>query len=176
MALAELRRALLDSFGSVLSPLGFRLHEQSFWRPQDGVGHVVHISFINHATDFDFTIDVAVRHNEVEERLSAQRHLSARQKTRTATVGVELGNYADGRFKRWTVAHPEDVVTVTQEALSWLNRFGDPFLQRFSSLEEVVSVLESGSREGLLICPIPTTRDAVVAVAKAILTEREQPG
>ncbi len=172
MALAALQRAVLASLSTALQADGFRLWEQDLWRPKADVRQIVHVSFIRHADDLDLTLDVAVRHNEIEDRLAKVSRLPARQKRRTATVGVELGNLADGRQKRWRLTEPSDVTGVVADALAWIRRFGLPFLDRFSSLDEIVAVLQSSSREALLICPIAARRELVLSVAKAIQSER----
>jgi hypothetical protein len=86
------------------------------------------VSFIKRSADFDATVDVAVRHNPVEECLNADRlDLSSREKAQTATVGVELGNWLVRRPHRWTVAATSDVVPVADSVMVEVRRVGFPF-------------------------------------------------
>jgi hypothetical protein len=158
---AELRTNLLDVLEAALAPADFRRVEQSFWKPSGQGGLGMHISFIKHAAEVDATIDVAVRHDAVEDRLNAVRaDLSAREKRKTATVGVELGNRSEGRPRRYTVAGPVDVADAGARMLDAISRVGLPFLERFASLDEVGRVLEADRQEAKLICPIPARRQA----------------
>ena len=168
---AELRSKLLAAVAAGLAPAGFAFQrsEQRFRKSWGETQLLVHIAFIKHPDDFDATVDVAVRHNAVEERLNAVRsYLSARDKRYTATVGVELGSWSVGAPRRWTLRSASDLPSVTNGILSELRRVGVPFLERFSSLEEVKRVLDENGREALLICPFEDKRAAVLRVAREL--------
>ena len=170
---AGLRSDLLATLEAALVPAGFRRSDQSFRKPWGQARLCVHVSFIKHAADFDATIDVAVRHNQVEDRLNATRSdLSAREKRQTATIGVELGNWAVGRSHRWTVAAPSDVAGVAASMMAEIRHTGLPFLERFASLAEVGRVLDVDQKEARLICPVPEKRVAVRAIIRELLDGR----
>ena len=170
---AELRSGLLAALEATLAEAGFRRTEQSFWKQWGQAKLCVHISFIKHSTDFDATIDVAVRHIQVEDRLNeSRRNLSARQKRQTATIGVELGNWGEGRPHRWTVSGPADVRATAASMLSEIRRIGYPFLERFASLPELGRVLDADEKEARLICPVPEKRSAVRALVRDLLSGR----
>lgn len=174
MSLAEYREQLLRMLEARFAPNGFGLRRgtQSLVLERDDVRFVIHLGFISHTTDFDVTVDVAVRHHPVEERLAATRtHLNRREQRETATVGVELGNW-DGRGQqRWTVSSRDDLDDVARDIEARIRSIGLPFLNRFSSLAEIQRVLVRGDQEARLICPLENVRRSVLAATEAILDE-----
>jgi hypothetical protein len=96
-----LRSALLKRLGAQLRLSTVRAGLRKAW----GAGKLlVHLSFVCHTDDFDVVVDVAVRHDAIEDRLNLDRpRLSKRERAKTATVGVELGNWSMGQPLRWTV-------------------------------------------------------------------------
>jgi hypothetical protein len=172
-ALKDLRAALLNRLAEALRPLGFRKRQQSFHLESGSCRLSFHVAFVNHASDFDVTADVAVRHHAVEDLLNAERlHLSGRQKNDTATLGAELGNIEGGGQHRWRVAEAGDVEPVTEDILGWFRRVGEPFLQRYSDLDVVSQVLAADGAEARLICPIPQSRAKTAAVIQSLLNSR----
>src|SRR2546426_4624620 len=169
MKQAELQEALLNELRTALAAQGYSRRQQTFAREGGDVRWLAHVAFIRHADDVDLTLDVAVRHHAVEDRLERSRALlKPAERLWTATAGVELGNYADHRQHRWTLRTPEDVKPVAQDVLAWFHRFGIGFLERFSSLTELLRVLEDDA-EGRLICPLADVRAEVIEVARAII-------
>jgi hypothetical protein len=167
---AGLRSDLLTALAGGLAPVGFQRSEQSFRRPWGEARLSVHVSFIKRAADFDATVDVAVRHDPVEDCLNGNRlDLSPREKAQTATVGVELGNWSVRRPHRWTVAATADVVSVADSIMVEVRRVGFPFLERFGSLAEVAWVLDADQEEARLICPLPDRRAAVQTIIRELL-------
>lgn len=168
MSLATLRQAVLDQFDASLSSDGFTRRAQSYEGPLQPARWLVHVAFANHRAEVDFTVDVAVRHAVLQERMvDTYRSLSPKQRRQTATVGVELGNWVDGRRQIWTVRTLADVPPAVQGAVTVLRRFGWPFMERFSSIGTIVSVLEEDGREARLICPVLEARTELRAVARA---------
>jgi hypothetical protein len=166
---AELRNALLKRLGAQLSPMGFRKSEQAFAKRWGAGKLLVHLSFVRHADDFDVLVDVAVRHDPIEDRLNADRpQLSKRERSKTATVGVELGNWSLGRPLRWTVSTPADLDPVGRQLLEEVCRTGLPFLEQFAQLEELERVLAADDKMARLICPIAEKRSAVLAIVREL--------
>jgi hypothetical protein len=163
-ALKDLRAALLDRLDESLRPLGFRKRQQSFHLESGPCRRSFHIAFVNHASDFDVTADVAVRHHAVEDLLNERRpNLSARERKDTATIGAELGNIAGVGQHRWRVAAAGDVEPVAEDILGWFRRVGEPFLHRYADLEAVSRALAADGAEARLICPIPQLRAETAA-------------
>ena len=165
----ELRKELLLRLDERLRPLGFIKKGQSYRRELGRCRQAFHISFINHAGDFDVTADVAVRHHAVEGVLNNERaHLKDSEKTETYTVGAELGNIIGTGQHRWTVTDANDISAVVDSAMSYFARVGLPFLERFSSLEETYRVLRDGGSEAQEICPLPDERQRVKEIIESV--------
>jgi hypothetical protein len=172
MSLATLRQAVLDQFAASLASHGFTRQAQTYQGPPGPARWLVHVGLTNHGAEVDFTVDVAVRHAVLQERMvNTYRGLSPKQRRQTATVGVELGNWADGRRQVWTVRTPADIVPAVHGAVSVLHQFGWPFMQRFSTIDAILKVLEEDGREARLICPVLGARTELRAVAKAAMAD-----
>jgi hypothetical protein len=167
----ELRDALLVAVDTSLRPRGYRRRQQAFQKDDKRSRRIFHLSFIPHGSDIDVTADVAIRHHAVET-LTVEHHplLRPQDVAEQATVGVELGNWTDGRQHRWTLAAPEHIEIVANDILKRLNDLGEPFLDRFSDLAEVRRILAEDGREARLICPIPARRAKIVAAAAQVLS------
>lgn len=163
----ELRKRLLEEIGGRLKPDGYQKSQQTFSRRFRGGTWFFHVAFIPHATDFDITADIAVRHDSIQEASRLYGHLDKRSKKKTATLGVELGNLQGIGQHRWTVAKESDLAPVADSILEMFRRVGMPFLQRFSSLQETKRVFDSDERLARLICPVREYREEVTSTLKA---------
>ena len=169
----ELRNELLLRLDDRLRPLGFRLRKtlRDFRRDVGQCSQSLHVAFINHSADFDVTANVAVRHHAVEDALNEERpYLKESEKKLTATVGAELGNILGVGQHRWAVASERDIPLVVDGIVSYFQRVGLPFLERFTSLEETFRVLSANGSEAKLISPLPEERTRVREVIGALLT------
>src|SRR5687768_7494379 len=111
-ALRELERSLLRATGMRVARLGFsaRPKGQTFLRQLSGGFVAMHLTFIEHESDFDVTTDVGIRFDAVEELVNRSNPLlSNKEKFATCTLGAELGNLEHGRPRRITVASTGDV-------------------------------------------------------------------
>lgn len=134
--LIELSRRM-PQYGFEGKPVG-----QSFHKATSYGKDALHLSFIRHENDFDVTADVAIRIDAIEDLVNAEsKLLSKAEKRHTFTLGVELGNWAEGAQHRWTVAGPEDVPVVAGSVLSMFERVGIPYLERYSSLDGAYDAL-----------------------------------
>jgi hypothetical protein len=173
MTLGDLQEEVLRQIAAYLASAGYRRREQSFVRDNPDGFWAVHVAFIPHRSDFDLTLDVAIRHNVVEERLDRTfAHLAPRDRRKTASIGVELGNYAEGQQHRWTIRQSVEVSPIVADMLKHYRQLGVPILERFSSLAELARVLEEDGREASLICPLLDVRAEVREVARKVLSER----
>ena len=157
--LKELQEQLLSQLATKLNAKGFKRKEQSFHRDIPGGKQIFHITWIKHQSDFDITGDVAVRHDVLEELVNESNpRLSKREKSQTASIGAELGNLSMGQPLRWTVSSEADIPEVCEGILAVLESVGLPYLQRFSSLEEVLSALSFDDQDAWLHSPIDHIR------------------
>lgn len=180
--LQTLRKALLSQLADKLRPRGLKRKEQDFCKVIPGVEQVFHIAFIKHKDDFDLSADVAVRHNTVENLVHefestvprpAWAALSKKDQADTATVGAELGNLSIGRPRYWTVRSEADLTSVCEGVLDAFEKIGGPYLERFSSLEEVLTVLSGDDKDSWIHCPFNDVR-AKKAIAAAFLLGRRE--
>jgi len=169
--LKELRKELLQEIDKRLRPKGFRKRERSFRKEFGDCRWSFHVAFINHSDSFDVTADAAVRHHAVENELNADKpYLTETEKKHTYTIGAELGNIVGTGQHRWTVCGGDDIASVVQDIMLCFDKVGLPFLERFSSLEEVHSVLARDDSEAKLICPMPDVREKTRAVLEFMRT------
>jgi hypothetical protein len=103
----------------------------------------MHLTFINHANDFDAVVDVAIEY--------------VRNRKRVCIFGAQLGNIAGVGQTRHRVGGERDIPAAVEGILSELNAIGIPFLERLSRPDEVLSVLKRGGREANLISPLKET-------------------
>ena len=179
--LASVRETLLLRLNTQLTTIGFRRNGQSFSRAFHGGKGLFHVAWIPHQSDFDVTADVAVRHDAIEDLVNkfdstirpAWAVLSKKEQTMTATVGAELGNLSIGMQRRWTVTSEADVATACPSILEAFKIIGVPYLQRFSSLEEVLSVLADDDKASWLHCPFHDVRAKKAIAAAFVLGRRE---
>ena len=171
----ELRSQILRELALALTPDGWRLHEsiQSLHRVRHRTTEALHVTFVRHRSELDFTLDVAIRFAEVETILNAQRPwLSQREAAATFSVGAELGNITGAGNHQWTVAAAADVPSAAHAALDMFRRVGAPFLERFSSLQEVQRALRAEKAEAALIAPVAEQRRELLAAVSRVLDGR----
>ena len=113
----------------------------------------LHLSFVSHAHDFAVAVDVAVEHLRGTKRL--------------CIVGAELGNIRGTGQDRWDVHSRQDVPRVASEILKAFAAIGLPFLERYSSLAEILNVLRTNPREARLIKPLSANPVAEAAAIEA---------
>jgi hypothetical protein len=129
----------------------------------------LNVAFIDHSTDFDVTLQVLIRVDEVEELVHEQSSLlSERDKRLTATIGSELGNLVDGRQHRWTIKGNADVALAVNSAVAEFEAFGLPFLHRMSDLRVMLDTLSANDASACRLSPIHSARSKTV-VALALL-------
>jgi hypothetical protein len=172
--LRELQKTLLRELGKQLVRIGFGAPPkgQTFIQTMPLGSGAVHLSFIEHDSDFDVTVDVAVRFDEVEELVHrSNKLLSTREKSGTFTLGAELGNLERGEPHRWTVARPSDAEAAASGIVSKLELVGLPYIERYSRIEDAHQLLSRDDREAWIHSPIHSER-AKRACAMLFVMER----
>ena len=137
MKVSELQILLIDHLKPLLPEWKFVKSRREFKLKKGEVVWFLHLSCINHSSDFDAVADVAVE------------FLSGKQ--RVCVIGAELGNIKGVGQTRFPVSNPKEALVAAQNLYCFFEEIGMPFLKRFSEPAEVVSVLESGSEEAMLI-------------------------
>jgi hypothetical protein len=158
MKVSELQSAFLNNVKLLLPDWRFVASSRHFTRSEGTAILFFHISCINHPSDFDAVGNVAV------EFVS--------QKKRVAIVGASLGNISGTGQSRHSVASLRDSVQSAASLVEEFNRIGIPFLERYSNPANVLTTMQSGGSEALLISPIASTHasqiDALIAFTQAI--------
>ncbi len=171
----ELQELLLQRLDEKLKSFGFRIRktQQHFYKEAEQCRQIFHIAFINHSNDFDVIADVAIRHHQIEDLINEEKtYLSQAQKKSTATLGTELGNILGIGQQRWSIASKQDIPLVINDIIDYFQKLALPFLERFSSLEEVSKVLNENGKEANLICPISENRERVKEVISSFLATK----
>lgn len=99
----------------------------------------LHISCINHDSDFDAVGNVAVE------------YLSGKQ--RVCIIGAELGNIEGRGQIRFPVSSSGEAIASAKQLYNFFVQTGLPFLNKFSDPNLVVSVLRAGGKNAMLISP-----------------------
>lgn len=160
-ALGPLQGRFLDALVPEMRRLGFEaaLVDQAFHKRTPNGHWILHVSLVPHAADFDVTADVAIRIDAVEEVVNrAVRGLLPKDQKRTATVGAELGNIAEGRQRRWTIRSANDIPVVVGGVVHALEDVGLPYLEHYSNLEAMLAAIATPERSSWLHAPIHDAR------------------
>lgn len=172
MSIKELQKILLSSVGEKLVAFGFeeKAKQQSFYRPIEGGWAAVHLSFIRHADDFDVTLSVSIRFNQVEDLVNSKNNLlTKKEKEGTSTLGIEIGNLSIGEQKRWSVPSQEKIPSVADSILEAFDKFGNPYLMKYSAMDSAYELLSSDEKHVWKHCPFHATRaKKAVAIAKLL--------
>ena len=138
--------AELESLLASVHPLTkfrYRQSHRDFIQRHDGHVWSVHLSYIKHDTEFDVTVDIGIRFDNVEEMLNRDRgHLSDREKKNTFTVGVEMGNLVCGQPKRWNIQSTEDIEPTAAAIGTQVQDIAMPFFSEYSNPRALLSALE----------------------------------
>jgi hypothetical protein len=177
MNLPEARNTLLSELGKRLKQHGFkpRAVGQTFTRDSQHGRHAVHVTFIDHDSDFDVTCDVAVRFDQVEDIVHRSNPLlSKAEKARTYTLGAELGNIERGEPHRWTATGSADITSVAEQIEHSLIETGLPYLTTYGDPAEALAVLLRDDRRAWLHSPIHAERAKRALALLVVLGRNEQ--
>jgi len=172
-----LQTQLLRSFGEKLSKYGFgeKAVGQSYVRREHYGSWICHVAFIEHESDFDITVDVAIRVDAVEDLLNADNSfISQKEKSRTATVGAELGNLKAGTQQRWSVADSTDIAHIVDSMEKEFVETGLPWLQQLSHLPKMFDVIASNEKVSWLYSPIHYHRCKTAVALASILGKQDR--
>jgi hypothetical protein len=169
--LKRLQEELLKELEARLSPHGFtrRKKDQTLHRTFDKGADAIHLSFIEHATDFDATVEIAVRMNAIEELVNRYPPAAAKGKQATYTLGVELGNLRGTGQQRYEIRAAEDVIPAAEAIAEAVREVGFPCLERYRSPEYVLEILSGDASESWLHCPFHHERAKRACAALALM-------
>ncbi len=175
MSIKECKTALLKEVGHKVASIGFcpKARGQSFYKKSNLGLESIHLSFYTSRTDFDVTVDVAIRVDLIEDAVNVIRdHLSARKKAKTFTMGAELGNMKQGFRHKYFVFGLNDVSRIADFIFNAIKETGIPFFKKYEDLEEIYSILCRDDRSAWLVCPLHSER-AMSAIALSKILQKE---
>ena len=140
MALATLHQAVIEGVSALLPAWRFVKGARSFRRVAHGCNQTLHLSFVNHVDDFDVVGNVAVEHLIKRKRL--------------CVVGAELGNILGTGQQRWPVSSATQASLAANGVVELFQKVGVPYLERYSSLAEVLRVLREEPQNAWLLSPL----------------------
>lgn len=125
--------------------------------------------------DFEVTADVALRIDAVQDLLNADNsQLSEKQKTETATLGCELGNFFEGKQRRWTVANQTEIKAVVASISESFETIALPYINQYSNLDEALKVLSRNDKTGWLHSPFHDYRCSKALILAFVLGKQDQ--
>jgi hypothetical protein len=174
----HLKEKLLQTLAFRLAAKGFRRgigsRSQDFFKDVATGRYFVHLTFIDHSNDFDTVVNVSVRHNALLKLArSITPMLSEPEGVHLAFVGAELGNIYEGRQKRWTVVDEADIQEACSGIVQAFESVGEPYLEHFSSLDEILAATAGDDNTAFLHSPFHGTR-AKTAVAAALILGKQE--
>lgn len=139
MALLPLHKEMSEKRIEKFPDWKFVHSSRSLVRKREHSRWFLHVTFANHVHDFDVVADVAVEHLLGKHRI--------------CIVGAELGNIQGTGQHRWGVDSPSSTTAAAHGVETLFNEIGTPFLDCFSSIEEVLRVYRMDREMARLINP-----------------------
>ncbi|AHZ50003.1 hypothetical protein [Bacillus thuringiensis] len=173
----ELKLKLLQGLGEELKEDGYKTitTQQDLVKKFDKGKIGIHLAFINHLEDFDVTVDVGIRFDELENMKNQWADgLTIREKKETYTIGVDLGNLVYREQKRWRVEKEEDILPVTMDILKEVKEYFIPYIDKYVDMENVFDLCVRDDDEAGLIGTIFDGTRAQNAIGLALLLNKEE--
>lgn len=153
MQLKPLHDLFIETMMSQLQDWKFIASNRHFRLSKPGTNFYLHAAFINHQSDFDVVLDVAIEF--------------VKGKNRVGIVGAELGNIEGIGQVRHSVSSHAEASSAAMTAVADFNRVGLPFLERYCSLSAVIGALQASGAEARLISPIEQLRPELISALLA---------
>jgi len=167
---------VLKSISSKLNSIGFKnkIRDQSFLHETNVGFSMIHLRFINHEDDFDITISVSIRINQVEEIINnSNNYLKKNEQIKTSTIGCELGNLVYGFQKRYKIESNSNLDKVIEEMIDFIKKNAFPFFEKFGELENVFEIALKDDQYSWMLFPFHYHRAQVAIVLAKILRRND---
>lgn len=171
----ELQVQLVERLAERFDRLGLHYSSgsQDFYLDAAIMRQNLHLSFIEHQTDFDAVIYVSLRHNGLLGTLNEFAPTwDQSDKNRIASLGNELGILSQGAQRRWSIHSEESVEPACNGMLAEVESFAIPYWQRFSEPEEILRVVSKDDSESWLHSPFHDTRAQTAITAARLLNNQ----
>ncbi|MCF9448183.1 hypothetical protein, partial [Vibrio parahaemolyticus] len=140
MKVSELQNVFLNELSYLLPSWKYVKSQRTFkLKVDDSLWHL-HVSCINHISDFDAVCDVAVEFLKI--------------KNMRLIVGAELGGINGNGQRRFSVSSHADAISSARELKLSFDSVGVSFLNLYSDPETVLRCLKNGGKEAQLISPL----------------------
>jgi hypothetical protein len=163
---------LLGLLAREVSLFGFIRHgkSHSFYKTTPFGKQAIHINISSDKRTLSVSVNMAVRFNKLEDVVNqVHGHLTNIEKRNTFSIGVELGNYEDGRPQYQQMHSDADVSSCVSEIVDGIVTVALPFFERFSTLQSVFSVLSGETKESQRLCPFDHQRAERVCASAYLL-------
>lgn len=179
MSLKELREAVLEGVGHGVAAYGFSLNrrESTCYRKTPLGVQMLHVLIANYRGYFKVNVAVSIRLEPVMRFIAAHptQLIDARKKT-TATMGIELGNYALGHWVSHPVFEAADVAPTVEAILDGVERYALSYWATYPDLQAAFDLLSfDHPRVSLHVASLGVRAMAVVALAKLLGRDAELP-
>lgn len=150
-----------------------KVHGQSFWKSIDNGRAMVHLSFIDHESDFDITVSVSIRFDALEDMINEDNKLlKPKEKLETSSIGVELGNLTEGTQKRWSIYDESDIDSVVRGICRVIDEAAIPYIEKFRNMETALEMMIRDDQESWTFAPLHHRR-AMNAIGLAKLLGKD---
>ena len=176
-----LKNQLLECLSSRFGELGFKYQatKKTFWRDTPQASHDFQITFANyrHNSGYYFNVGayVGVEHKALMElREEVNRNIETTKQHSLWGVSTYLINIVGAdEMTEWNVFSEEDIPGVCERIMEAFKQVALPYMERFSSLEEILAVTMKDDGTGGLYSPLNTMRAKTAIAAAFVLGKRE---
>ncbi|MFL0913877.1 hypothetical protein ACJO1G_18300 [Vibrio parahaemolyticus] len=140
MKVSELQSVFLNELSSLLPSWKYVKSQRTFKLKVDDCHWHIHMSCIDHISDFDAVCDVAVEFLKI--------------KNMRLILGAELGSINGNGQRRFSVSSYADAINSARELKYCFDSVGVSFLNLYSDPETVLRILKQGGKEAQLISPL----------------------
>ena len=140
MKVSDLQNVFIKELKILLTDWKFVKSQRHFKKNEGNVIWYLHISCINHADDFDAVGNVAVEFKAGKEKI--------------CIVGAELGSIEGSGQHRVQISNSAGATSSALGIHEYFKEHGLPFLYKYSDPSDVVSTLQKGGTEAMLISPL----------------------
>lgn len=165
-SIEELQRAAFESFKPWLGEHGYTLNSKAqFFSKRTKNGRaLIHFAFLRLKDSLSVAIDVAVRSDFVERKLSSIRFSHGV----TATIGAELGNLRELRPMRWDLSAANGTLDFELGGVAACEEYAFPFVARYESDEAIYVDLLSDDVAARIVSPNVVKRNlSVLALSES---------
>lgn len=171
----EQKLYILRKISGKLNDLGFhnKVKGQSFLSKISIGMAMIHLGFIDHENDFDVTISVSIRVDQVEDIINKSNDLLKKtEQLKTSTIGCELGNLETGNQKRFSIYENTKLDSALEEMIGSIVKTAFPFIKKYSELDNIYNIVKRDDKESWWISSIHHKRaQTAIILAKNLNKE-----